>query len=139
MGRQLAVTDRTDLSFFKGWEGCYVEWQPATYIQVRKLLRADFANMTEEEAEKLVIELIKERTVGGKVKVVGDSGEPELVELKLEDIDNMPSEMTDRIYADMTGVQYDADPLEQTKTANESSADTDSTELRTPTTSTEKQ
>ena len=125
MGRQLAVTDRTDLSFYEGWEGCYVEWQPATYIQMRKLLRTDFVNITEDEAERQIVELVKERTVGGKVKIINDRDEPELVALEADDIDSMPSTMLDRIYADMTGVKYDADPLDETPTETESSKATD--------------
>lgn len=138
MGRQLAIVERTDLSFYKGWEGCYVEWNPASYAQALKLIRNAAADLTEEGATAEVVATVKERMVGGKVKVLED-GREKLVDIELDDIDSMPSVMVDRIFADMTGVKYDADPLELTKKDEESSKATDSTKQQKPTNTTETQ
>ncbi|NDZ93348.1 hypothetical protein G3I13_02045 [Streptomyces sp. SID6673] len=106
---------------------------------MRKLIRTDFTALEEDEAEKMIVELVKERVVGGKVKVLGDQGEPELADLEPADIDSMPAEMINRLYADMTGVKYDADPLGETETETESSAATDSSKHQTTTSTTETQ
>lgn len=133
MTRHLAIVSRTDLSFFKGWDGCYIEWTPGTYAQVRKLRSHDFAAMTDEEDAKIALDIVKERMTGGKVKVIGKDGRPELVDIQAADIDSLPGEMIDRVLADMTGVKYDADPLEPTPADGESSKGTDSIKPQTPT------
>ncbi|WP_241479790.1 hypothetical protein [Mycolicibacterium neoaurum] len=92
----------------------------------------------EAAATAKVIQTIKERLVGGKVKIV-EGGETKLVDIEADDIDSMPSTMVDRIFADMTGVKYDADPLEPTAADDESSTDTSSTKQQEPTITTETQ
>lgn len=139
MGRQLAVANRTDLSFYKGWEGCYIDWNPANYAQLRRMNRTDFTQISDEEDEKFVIATIKERMVGGKVRIPGKDGKTELVDIQKDDIDSMPGEMIVRVVADMSGVQYDPDPLEPTKTETESLPDTSSKSQTEPTASTETQ
>ncbi|GAA1073969.1 hypothetical protein [Tsukamurella spumae] len=139
MGRQLAVVERTDLSFYKGWEGCYVEWVPSNYLETMRTIRTDYSTMSEEDAERAVLDLIKERVVGGKVKVLAKGGSVELVGLESSDLEAMPTSMIDRIYADMTGVKYDADPLGETTQDEPSSTDTDLTSPPQPTTTTETQ
>lgn len=135
--RQLAVVSRTDLSFFEGWDGCYIEWQPATYLQAMKVVQTDYKNITEDEAQLMIIALVKERMIGGKVKILGEDGKPELVDVTEEDIDSMPSTIVDRLYVDMAGLKYDADPLDAAKTETASSTDSDSTKPQTPTSNTE--
>lgn len=137
MARQLAIGDRTDLSFYSGWEGCYVDWRPANYVEQQKLIRAQLNGIEDAAAELLVVELVKARIVGGKVKILDKDGKPQLANIEPDDIDTLPSAMTDRIVADMMGVKYDADPLEETPTATESSTDTPSTKPQTTTSTTE--
>lgn len=138
MSRQLAVLKRTDLSFYEGWEGCYVEWQPATYGQALKLIRDAAEDISEDDATKKVIETVKDRIVSGKVRII-ENGKEQLVDIETDDVDTMPSVMVDRIFADMTGVKYDADPLEPTPADDESSKATNSTKQQTPTNSSETQ
>ncbi|NIL77109.1 hypothetical protein [Rhodococcus sp. B10] len=137
MGRVLATTDTTDLSFYPGWDGCFVEWRPATYIEQQRLIRANLAGLDDDTAEQMAIDLVKQRVIAGKVKIKGEGGEPELVDIETEDIDSMPSVIIDRIIADMTGQKYDADPLEKTEPEIASSADIDSTKPQATTSTTE--
>ncbi|NKY18858.1 hypothetical protein [Tsukamurella spumae] len=104
-----------------------------------RTIRTDYSTMSEEDAERAVLDLIKERVVGGKVKVLAKGGSVELVGLESSDLEAMPTSMIDRIYADMTGVKYDADPLGETTQDEPSSTDTDLTSPPQPTTTTETQ
>ncbi|MEI4745873.1 hypothetical protein [Rhodococcus erythropolis] len=131
-GRQLAIVKRTDLSFYEGWAGCFVDWLPANYSQANKMIRADYASMTEPEAERTLLDAIKERMVGGKVKIIED-GESTLVDIEKSDVDVLPSIMVDRLYADMAGLKYDTNPLGEIEPVTESSKDIDSTKPQEPT------
>lgn len=139
MGRVLATTDTTDLSFYPGWNECFVEWRPATYIEQQRLIRANLSGIDDDTAERMAIDLVKQRVIAGKVKIKGEGGKPQLVDIETEDIDSMPSVIIDRIIADMTGQKYDADPLEKIEAETASSADTDSSEPQTTTSTTETQ
>ncbi|PPG60259.1 hypothetical protein [Rathayibacter sp. AY1C5] len=106
MTRQLAITKRTTLDQFEGWSDCYVEWRPSTYGDSFKLRATKVEGVDEETAFTAILDLVKEHIVGGKVRVVED-GEVKLVDFEKSDIDLMPTDMVDRIFADITGVEFE--------------------------------
>lgn len=107
MGRQLAITKRTTLDGFDGWDKeCYVEWRPVTYKDSLSLKNLEIDG-DEDKMFETVFELTKSHIIGGKVKVLGDDGKPTLADYEPEDIDNMPPEMVNRIFSDITGAEFD--------------------------------
>jgi hypothetical protein len=116
MTRQLAITKRTTLDQFDGWGDCYVEWRPSTYGDSFKLREMKVDSADEEAAFGAILALVKEHIVGGKVRIV-EADEVKLVDFEKDDIDLMPTDMVDRIFADITGVQYE-DPKVSAKASS---------------------
>jgi hypothetical protein len=110
MARQLAITKKTYLDGFEGWDSdCYVEWRPVTYGDSLALKSLSVDDGDEVKAFQAIFELTKKHIVGGKVKIIGEDGQAELADYEDADLDQMPPEMINRIFADITGAQF-ADP-----------------------------
>lgn len=114
MARTLAITNRTNLDVVEGWQDCYALWRPIAYGDAIELASLD-DGISEKEAFEKSIDLVKRHIVGGKVRILDESGEPVMADLEPDDVDVMPPKMVDRLLADITGVKYDADPLEETQ------------------------
>ncbi|MDR6794739.1 hypothetical protein J2X12_004113 [Pseudarthrobacter oxydans] len=111
MARQLAITKKTYLDgFLDGWDkDCYVEWRPMTYGDSLKLKDTKVDEQDEAAAFTTMLNLTKDHIVGGKVMVTGEGGQLVLDDFQADDLDLMPPEMVDRIFADITGAQF-SDP-----------------------------
>lgn len=104
MARTLGILKKTSLAgLAEGWdEECYVLTTPVTYHQMLKLQKMDVDENNPEPAVMETISLIKQHIAGGKVKILED-GELKLVDIDKEDVDTMSVEMTDHIFANITG------------------------------------
>lgn len=136
MSRTLAITKKTYLDGFEGWDKeCFVEWRPVTYADSLKLKALQVEDGDEDKAFEAIFNLTKDHIIAGKVRVLGDDGQPELVAYEDEDLAQMPPEMINRIFADITGAQFD-DP-KGLETAPESSDEPTLSESTTETSSSE--
>lgn len=126
MGRQLAITKRTTLGDIEGWDDCYVDCRPATYGDQLEV-RAMRATGNEDEIVKSMIVFVKRRVVSGKVRVNATSGEPELVNIEPDDIDALPTEAVDRIFANIMGIDY-SDPKAEAPVTEPTTTETPSSE-----------
>ena len=125
MARQLAITKKTYLDGFDGWDkDCYVEWRPVTYGDSLALKQLEVSE-DETKAFQAIFDMTKSHIVSGKVKVLGEDGQPTLADYESEDLANMPPEMVNRIFADITGAQFD-DPKGSDKAQEESNEPTTS-------------
>jgi hypothetical protein len=104
MTRTLGILKKTSLAgLAEGWgDECYVLTTPVTYQQLLKIQKMEVDEKNPEPAIMATIELIKEHIAAGKVKVYEDN-ELKLVDITKEDVDNMSVEMTDHIFANITG------------------------------------
>lgn len=110
MARNLAITKKTYLDGFEGWDSdCYVEWRPVTYGDSLALKNLSVDDNDEAKAFEAIFDLTKKHIIGGKVKIIGESGKPELADYEESDLEQMPPEMINRIFADITGAQF-SDP-----------------------------
>lgn len=91
-------------------EDCYIEWRPMTYVDSMRLTQVAAKELTEVEAAQQMVECIKRQFVSGKLSFHDDAGELELADMQPEHIDQLPGDLINRIFADMTGVRYDEDP-----------------------------
>lgn len=131
MGRRVNYLRRTTLDQFKGLEGCYIEWRPMTYGEKSAWTESTEGAKTDAEAIAIGTKLIQDQFVSGKLRF---EGEPELVDASADDVAELPVEIVDVIFADITGVRYDPDPLGVTQTAESSSSeDSNATEPQTTT------
>lgn len=135
MARVLAITNRTNLDVVDGWDDCYALWRPLAYGVALELSNLS-DDITDKEAFEKSLDLVKRHIVGGKVRILNEEGESVLADLEADDVDVMPPKMVDRLLADITGVKYDADPLEGAQTATTSSPSTNENKLPESTSST---
>jgi hypothetical protein len=114
MARQLAITKITTLDGFDGWDSdCYVEWMPVTYADSLKMKDMETPD-DDESAFKVIVSVTKSHIIGGKVKIINEAGEKQLVDYEPEDLENMPASAISKIFADITGAQYD-DPKDSVR------------------------
>ncbi|GAA1053903.1 hypothetical protein [Dietzia natronolimnaea] len=136
MGRRIAYTRRTSLDRFEGLEGCYITWSPMTYAEKNEWLKTTGDATDDEAAINIGIKLIQDQFVDGRLRFeVGGK----LEAATKDDIAELPVEVVDLIFADMTGVRYDADPLGVTGTETTSSTTSSETAPQTATNSSETQ
>ncbi|MFI8696767.1 hypothetical protein [Dietzia maris] len=136
MGRRIAYTRRTSLDRFEGLEGCYISWRPMTYAEKNDWLKTTGDAADDETAINIGIKLIQDHFVGGQLRFEAGG---KLEEATKEDVAELPVEVVDLVFADMTGVRYDADPLGETGTATTSSEASSENAQPTPTNSSETQ
>lgn len=136
MARQLAITKKTYLDGFEGWDSdCYVEWRPVTYADSLALKNLSVDAGDEIKAFQAIFDLTKDHIVGGKVKVLGENGDSVLADYEDADLEQMPPEMINRIFADITGAQF-SDPKDSSQ-AQETNSEPTSYESTTETPSSE--
>lgn len=86
---KLDITKKLELSSYgEGWENCFIAFSPISVKEARKFL--DFDGKQGELID-LGIDLLKDKFVGGKVLSGGKE-----VELKSEDLEDMPVELITR-------------------------------------------
>lgn len=136
MGRRIAYTRRTSLDRLEGLEGCYITWSPMTYAEKNEWLKSTGDAADDETAINVGITLIQDHFVDGRLRFEVDG---KLEAATKEDIAELPVEVVDLIFADMTGVRYDSDPLGETGTETTSSTTSNEAAPQQATKSTETQ
>lgn len=136
MGRRIAYTRRTSLDRFEGLDGCFVTWSPMTYAEKNDWLKSTGDAADDETAINVGIKLIQDHFIDGRLRFeVGGK----LEAATKEDMAELPVEVVDLIFADMTGVRYDSDPLGVTGTETTSSVASSEAAPQTATNSSETQ
>ena len=111
MTRTVALTKKISLAeFSEDWEDCYVIVRPATKAEALEFSKTDVKNMTPEQQLAKQMKIIDDHFVSGKLKILGGSGTPELVDMEASDVEaSMP--MANKIFFDILGVTLDPKDL----------------------------
>jgi hypothetical protein len=104
MSRTLGILKKTSLAgLAENWgEECYVLTTPVTYPQILVIQKMKVDEKDPDPAVLATIKMIKDHLAGGKVKVY-ENEELKLVNIEADDVDGMSVEMTDHIFASITG------------------------------------
>ncbi|MFM9793299.1 hypothetical protein [Streptomyces turgidiscabies] len=125
---QLAITKKTSLAEFEGWEDCFLIWRPATFKDKRELKGMNTDNVSEEDAADAIFKKVSEKIVSGKVRVLSDEGESQLVDYKPEHLEQLPYDFISRLYMEINGVKFeDPKDLSPAQTPSESHSTPEST------------
>lgn len=108
MARTLGIVRRKDLSSVaEGWEGTYVIYRPASLGELADSQKLNPEQMNEQEGVAFLVDFVKQHVVSGKVMVVGDDGQLQLVDLEPADVDYFPADLLNSLFADMAGGKLD--------------------------------
>ncbi len=126
MSRRLAITKRIDLSSVAdGWDDCYVIVSGATFGEAAELAGVDFKSLSAADAAATSLKIATDHFVSGKIRVLGDNNEPELVDMEADDIAGSPS-VLELVSAGVLGVIVDpkasSTPTETSPTSEPSTA-----------------
>lgn len=102
MVRRLAITRRVDLSDISdGWDGCYAIVTPASYADAVGLVGTDLESMSDTDKAEQSTKLVQDHFVSGKIMILNDKGEAELVDMEVDDIQGSTeifSRVTEAVY-----------------------------------------
>ena len=131
MARTLGILKKTSLEgLAEGWgDECYVLTTPVTYGQLSELNKLKIDAADEAKGIEFMIKFIKEHIAGGKVKVL-EGNDLQVVDLEADDVDGFSIEMTNTVFASITGAQF-SDPK---VSAQEAQSTTLQSETEPPTT-----
>lgn len=107
--RRLGILKRVSLAdLAEGWGECYINVTPATLAEMRMLKDSDPENMTDDQGLDMMLSLIKEHFVGGKLMVVGDDNETlTMTAAEVDDIDSFSVEMNNTLFEAILGKKFD--------------------------------
>lgn len=107
MARRVAITRKVSLAeFADGWDDCFAIVTLADFSEMQEIAAKDFKSLTDIEAVGFEIEVVMKHFVSGKINVINDAGQAELVDMVAADVQAGPK-IADRLYAVIMGVTLD--------------------------------
>lgn len=116
--RQLGILKKVSLATLaEGWGECYINVTPATLAEMRELKNSNPKDMTDDQGLDMMLGLIKNHFVSGKIMVVGADGESlELTAAEAGDIDSFSIEINNAIFEAILGQKLDPKAMPQATT-----------------------
>ena len=107
MTLRLALLKRTYFEQYEGWgQECFIETTPLTYSESKELQGLN-TDVDEAKGNELVLELVRKHVAGGKVRVLNDDNEQEIVDFAADDLESLAPDMILQLFSDITGTDYD--------------------------------
>lgn len=126
--RRVALTRKVSLAdYADGWDDCYAIVTLAGFDEVSEAADNDYSKNTNLENVAYEIEVVKRHFVSGKIRVLGENGQPELVDMTSDDV-RASIPIADKLYAVIMGLTLDPKgmPTEATP-SSESTIDSNTT------------
>lgn len=109
--RRVAVTRRVDLSpYGDDLKDCYAIVTLTDFRGRQEVLTKDPESLTNVQATKLMVDVVQEHFVSGKIAIINDAGTTELVDMTKEDVD-ATEEILMAMYSTVMGVTADPKAL----------------------------
>lgn len=114
-----AIVKRVSLDgLLEGFDAeCYAYVKPATVLDKREFRQAIKQIKADELADDWQQNFVSNHFISGKIKVLGESGQFELVDMTAEDLDI--AEVSDRLLLDIMGLDLDPKGLSAAAAQNE--------------------
>lgn len=107
--RRLAITKRMSLAdVAEDWTSeCYALYRPATYKDMLEVKSLNPDSLDESAGIDFMLEFASRHIVGGKVMVLNDDDMLQVAEMQPSDVELLPPEVVNSLFADMTGAKLD--------------------------------
>lgn len=117
--RRPAITRKVDLSDFSDdYQDCYAVVRLADFEEVSKINETDFTVMTNIDALRFGLQIVKQHFVSGKTRLITTDGVGELVDMEASDL-GASTEMINSLYLTIMGVTLDPKATTTVATSND--------------------